>query len=644
MADRGVVLAIGAAATTWVGVLVARPVSGAVLIGAGAAWVAVRRRTGFRLAVAAILLLGFASEAGARSAEGLRPVAARTFDGVATLVGDPQRFGSSVRVDLEVDGRRVEAWSRGAAAARLAPRAAGEHVEVRGRLGPPPPDSPWLTVRHVVGRMSVDSVGEWRPGSLPARAANGVRRTLAEGAEVLGDRGRPLFLGLVLGDDRGQDPLLVDAFDGSGLTHLLAVSGSNVAMVMALVAPLLARLRLGSRLVVALGVLALFALVTRFEPSVLRATWMAGLGATAATLGWDAESRRILPSAVAVLLLVDPVLARSIGFQLSVAASAGIIWWSGRLALALPGPRWLATPLAVTLAAQLAVAPLLVPAFGPMPLASLPANLLAGPAATVVVTWGLPAGLVAGIAGAPLDGLLHVPTRAALWVVATVAEESSGRIGAEVDLAQLAVLAVAGLLAVVPLVVPARRLVVVGVVLAVVAQAALVGPPARRSTALGDGAVLHVDDGATVVLLDRGVRAPALLDGLRRAGVGRIDVVVALDGGREVAEVVALLARRSSPRLVLAPAGHRIPGGSIPPPGATVTVGSLAIEVRASEPRLEVAVRPASATGSAGGSGVGRTAAAPPRSRSSPRRRRTRRRSSRPGRSTTTRATGPRPR
>ena len=85
---------------------------------------------------------------------------------------------------------------------------------------------------------------------------------------------RALLAGLVLGDDRDQPAVLRDAFSAVGLTHLLAVSGQNVAFVLAAAGPLLRRLRLGPRLAAVLVLLAFFALVTRFEPSVLRAAVM----------------------------------------------------------------------------------------------------------------------------------------------------------------------------------------------------------------------------------------------------------------------------------------------------------------------------------------------------------------------------------
>ena len=124
---------------------------------------------------------------------------------------------------------------------------------------------------------------------LPARAANLVRDTLEHGARVLSDRERPLFLGFVLGDTRGQAPEVTDDFNGSGLTHLLAVSGENVAFVLALAGPVLRRLTLRPRFLATISVIAFFALITRFEPSVLRASVMAALAVTATMLGREAS-------------------------------------------------------------------------------------------------------------------------------------------------------------------------------------------------------------------------------------------------------------------------------------------------------------------------------------------------------------------
>lgn len=648
MADRSSVALLAAAAAAWAGALWARALPLLVLAALVAAAIVVVRRPPASIAgaVAAAIAVGaLASTAAARADAGATPLERQHHDGVATLVSDPERLGPSVRVDLRIrGGARVEAWARGAAGARLLPRLAGERIDVSGTISPPPPHAHWLRDRHVRGRMSLESVGDWSPGHVATRSANGIRRTLADGATSMDRDQRALYLGLLLGDDRDQSPHVVDDFRGSGLAHLLAVSGSNVAFVLTLATPVLARLSISRRLIATIALLAFFALLTRLEPSVLRATVMAGASAGAIALGRDAESRRILPLAVIALLLVDPFLARSLAFRLSVAASAGIIWWSGRIALALPGPRPVASALGVTTAAQVAVAPLLLPAFGSMPVAALPANLLAAPMAGLVVVWGLPAGLLAGLAGEPVATWGHLPTNLGVGWVRVVAERSAALPLGELTAGHVVLLCPAVAAAVV---VSRAWLKAIAILVAVVA----VGHPAwqvqargDRTVELGPGAVLHVAGSAAVLELDDDVRVPDLLEGLRRHGITRIDAVVAHHGGRSVAEAVAAVRERTEPRLVLAPDGHRVPGGAVPSPDATIAVGPLQIDVGSIAPRLEATVRPARAPppralpAGVAGRVVGRRAGAPRPSRSSPPPRRTLRRSCRPGRSTTTRA------
>ncbi|HSH22445.1 MAG TPA: ComEC/Rec2 family competence protein, partial [Acidimicrobiales bacterium] len=190
---------------------------------------------------------------------------------------------------------------------------------------------------------------------------------------------------------------------------------------------------------------------------------MAAVAVTATGLGRPTSRRRLLALAVAGVVLVDPLLVHAVGFRLSVGASAGILALAGPLARRLPGPRWLAEGLAVTLAAQVGVAPVLVPTFGGLPLASVPANLLAVPAAGPLMIWGLPAGLVAGVAGPPLDGVLHLPTS---WLLAWVAGVARGAADLPLGRLELAHLLALGVVAVsvvvgrqrLPTVVPAAGL------------------------------------------------------------------------------------------------------------------------------------------------------------------------------------------
>ncbi|MGH9139363.1 MAG: ComEC/Rec2 family competence protein, partial [Acidimicrobiales bacterium] len=318
------------------------------------------RRPWLLCLAAAVLAAGLAQRATSATT-----VTAGPFDGWATVVSDPERSGGGgIRLDLRIDGHRVEARAHGAPAAALSDRLAGERVLVTGRLRAPPDDAPWLAARGVTGRFDVERSEAWAPGSRVSQLANALRRTLAEGAATLPDDRAALLTGVVLGDDRAQSPALADDFKASGLTHLLAVSGQNVAFVLALAGPVLRRLTWRGRLPAALAVIGFFALLTRFEPSVLRASTMAGLATVAGAIGRPASRIRLLALAVAGLLLVDPRLVDSVGFALSVGASAGILLFAPTLEARLPGPRLLAAPLSVTLAAQVGVMPVLLPAFG----------------------------------------------------------------------------------------------------------------------------------------------------------------------------------------------------------------------------------------------------------------------------------------
>ena len=537
---------------------------------------------GLTLRRPALLCLGaaaLASALGARAWSGLEPPRPRPTAGTATLATDPVDVDGAVRVELRLGGRRVEAWARGLPASRLRPRLAGERVTVAGRLGPVPRSRrDRLATRHVAARLNVEQVGRWSPGGPLSRAANGVRRTLLRGAASLPDDQRALCAGLVLGDDREQDPGTVDDFRASGLAHLLAVSGQNVAFVLALAAPVLRRLGLRGRFVAALGVLAAFGVLTRWEPSVLRAEAMAAVALLAATLGRPASTLRVLALAVSGLVLVDPLLVRSVGFLLSCGACAGIAVLSGPLSRRLP------LPLAVTLAAQVGVAPVLVPVFGGLPPASVPANLLAVPAAGPVMMWGLAAGLPAGVVGEPLATVLHVPTRLLVGWVAGVARWAAAVPLAELRAPEVVVIAAAVAVAVWR---PRLRLPALGVGATACLWAAVVGGSAAdRGTTVARGARLWREGGATVLVVDRS-RAGPLLSGLRGAKVRSVDVVAVRSASPRAVQAMGPVLERHPARLVLTPATARS--------GTALTVGGLRVDVVATRPRLDVRVSPSGA-------------------------------------------------
>jgi len=395
----------------------------AVALGVGCAFFGLRRAVALAAVIGAVVGIALSNAAW----RGVVPDRLGPFAGHACLVSDPAPKQGALLVVFEIGGERFEAWARGSPRRRLEAHLAGECTTLEGtRRALTGVAQRRAAVRHVVGGLQIDSVGDWTDGTRFDRASNRVRRLFADGAAELRAPDDALFAGLVIGDDRNEPEAMVDEFRRSGLSHLTAVSGQNVAYVLTAAAPLLRRLRPWVRWSATLGVIAWFVALTRFEPSVLRAGVMAGIAATGFVLGREKPPGRVLALAVGVLVLADPLLVWSVGFWLSVFATAGVALLSGKLAALVPGPDWIAMPLGVTLAAQVGVAPVSLLVFGTLPLVSLPANLLAVPVAGVVMLYGLPAGLLAGaLHGGGIAGsvatMIQMPSALGTRWVATVA-------------------------------------------------------------------------------------------------------------------------------------------------------------------------------------------------------------------------------
>lgn len=544
-----------------------------------------------------------------RALDGLEGVPTGSVVADVTLLSDPTPWPGGLRMDVRLGRHRLEARATGAAAEALGSRLAGERISIRGSVAAAPSDAPWLVARHVAGRLSIHRVESWRPGDGPSRVANGLRRTLVAGTGSLSATHRSLFTGLVIGDDRAQPADLADDFLGAGLTHLLAVSGSNVAFVLALAGPLVRRLRLWPRLVVTLAAVGLFGVMTRFEPSVLRASAMAALAATAMTIGRPVSRVRVIALAVTALVLVDPLLVSSVGFQLSVAASLAILLLAPRLAVTLPGPAVLREPLAVTVAAQLGVAPVLLATFGPVPVASLPANLLAVPAAGAVMVLGMTTGMAAGVLGGQAAAVLHLPTGVLLaWLEAVAERSAAAPFGA---LGPVHLLLAGGGLAVAVLAGRAcgggprtslarpAGLAVAGTAVLAAVVAAHAPPPLRESLAPG---IVRWHTGPTdvVVLGGSGWRVRLAvgptLEALRTSGVTTIDVLVVADDDVPPAAVAAVADRHRAGAVLVPPGTDLNDGGlkavTVPTAGLHLPVDGLQLHIVVVPDRLVVDVRP----------------------------------------------------
>ncbi len=611
----GWIAALAAAAV--LGACWTRPVLGPAPIPVGmvGAWAAVKARRPLLLCAVALLLC---SALGDRALAGLRPAANGPVAGEAVLVSDPETLVAGTRAVARFDGQRVELWAHGAPAGSLRRALAGDVVVLRGRRRPfPEAEIRSRAWRRVVGAIEADRIDGVRGGAWPHRLANELHRRLATGARSLGRDDRALLAGLVLGDDRDQPAVLRDAFDAVGLSHLLAVSGQNVAFVLTAASPLLGRLRLGRRWAVTVALLAFFAVLTRFEPSVLRAVTMAGLAASATALGRPASGVRVLALAVVGLLVVDPLLVRSLGFQLSCAASAGILLLAPPMARRLPLPTALATAVAVPAAAQLATSPLLARQNGGLPAVSLLANVLAEPAAGLVMTWGSSAGLLAGFLPAPLAAAVTLPSRVLLSWISGVALRCARLPPLTVSARALAVVTAAvGLWTI------GRRLrptpvdddaeeaiaaapsgpsgpggpsgwVPAGVALGVAACLWLAGatpPPVARLPA---GAALYESGSAEVLLISRPLDTARLLRAVRGHIDGDIELLVVTSPSSGAWRAATELQQRYRVGVVLVPQPR--PDATLALAGTVIEVGAVRVEVTGTHPAgagpaLELAV------------------------------------------------------
>ncbi len=633
------------AGTVWLGTLAARglPPGPVLAVAGGAAAAAVlllrasRGRSGAAGAVvvgclAALTVVGAVSAVRAqeRTASPLPGLAARAavVPVVAELDDDPRPLtgAGEPRVLVpatvtEVDGRRT----RGDPVLVFGPAdqwtglLPGQSVRLRVAVRAAEPGD------DVVAVLSARSAPTRLAGPGPVQTAAGALRTglVRSAARTLPDRPAGLLPGLVVGDTTAMDPASTAEFRRAGLSHLTAVSGANVAIVVALVLwPLRAR-GADRRVQAAVAVLAIVGFVVLARPgaSVLRAAVMGGVAALALASGRSRAAVPALAASVVLLLLTAPELASDAGFALSVAATAGIVLVSPSWSRALRErrlPRPVTDALAVSAAAGLVTAPLVAALSGVVSVVSLPANLLAAPAVAPATVLGLLAALVSPVLPAGADALCWLAGWPVRWLV-LVAERAAavpdgatgwpagapgavllalligGAAWALLRWPRLRVLALAALVGVLLLGWPLRQVDRGWPLADTVAVACDVGQ--------GDALVLPTGPGEAV-LVDAGPDGVLVAGCLDRLGVRRLPLVLLshLD-----ADHVAGLAGALAGRLVdevatgaLSPTDDRVPrleqvvaaagaGHVVLAPGERRAVGAAEVEVLAPDPARAVA-------------------------------------------------------
>ena len=492
----------------------------------------------------------------------VRPNALRTDGGWLTWSGPPLGVASHPDQAL-VAGQQV----RVVGTARSAP----------GRIRGDP----------IAGRVTVREIEVIGSAGGPLFVVGNAVRDRVRSVLDVTDRSEALVAGFLIGDTTGLSPRDLDALRRSGLTHFVAVSGSNVALFLAAWWVITAFVGIGPKRRFLVGVLGLmiFVVVTRWEASVLRAAFMAATVLGAAASGIVIDTWAAIGVAVAALLLLSGHLAADVGFQLSVAATVGILVGSGMFAGRRPGPLW--ATLGAATAAQVAVVPILLVHFGIVPLMSPVANLLSAPLVTgstitgsfaVVTGWG-PAVAVSSALAAAVLGVADIAER---WPQLGVAGTSVAMGSA--------------------LLVRTRRTrpyatVALALVLGVTVLVPRAPPDEPTVTFLDVGqgdAVLLRDPAGRVVLVDGGRDPLTLIEGLRRHHIGRVDLLVATHGDADhVGGFDGIVGDRSIgrlwvpdhadpgpelDRLVIAATAAGVPIDRVKP-GFSYTMGGVVVEV-----------------------------------------------------------------
>ncbi|XVV14158.1 ComEC/Rec2 family competence protein [Actinoplanes sp. CA-131856] len=416
----------------------------------------------------------------------------------------------------------------------------GQRVEARGKLLPPRGGDLRAAVASVREPPVLRGESSWAQ-----RAAGALRAGLQRACEPLPDLPGGLLPGLVVGDTSRLDPALEEDFRTTGMTHLNAVSGANVAIVLGVVLFAVRRTRAGPVVTAVVCAVALvgFVILARPSPSVVRAAAMGAIGLLGLASGRPRAALPALAAGVAVLILVDPELAADPGFALSVLATSGLlliapVWRDGLRRRGCPAG--LAEALAVPAAAQVACGPVVAGLSGTVSLVAVPANLLAVPAIAPATLFGVGSAVLSPWwpAGAEFAAWVgHWPARWLVLVATYGARVPAGALpwpGGVTGAVLLAVVT-AGLL------VAARRPLIRRLVTVVALGGMLGALPVRLlasgwpptgwvvvacAVGQGDAIVLPAGKGSAVVV-DAGPEPNAVDHCLRRLGVRRIVLFVA---------------------------------------------------------------------------------------------------------------------
>ena len=401
-------LAVGAIAAAWTAANLSFPWAVAMtslgVAGVAAAWVMPADRDSRVVLVGAALILARIVAGGGSSSDiGAIPEGSGPWTFTVEATG-AARDGNQTAT-LRSDRTGTPAIRVAATLPAYPAIVAGDVVTIDGPIRPRPTTAygDYLERIGAVGTISARSM-EVAPRPVDAaHVVEDARQAAATAlAAVLPEPEAGLAAGILIGLRDRVDRDLAAAFTTAGVSHVVAISGWNIAIVAAAVAAVAGRMGRRRRSVVTMAAIVAYVVFAGASASVVRAGAMAAVVLLARESGRAGRAAAALGWAVMLLLVMDPGLVADAGFQLSALATAGLIAWAtpatdvierlgrGRV------PHWLAESLGVSLAAQVATLPVILVAFGRLAILAPAVNLVIVP----LVAPAMAAGLVAMLGGA----------------------------------------------------------------------------------------------------------------------------------------------------------------------------------------------------------------------------------------------------
>ncbi|HEX6403890.1 MAG TPA: DNA internalization-related competence protein ComEC/Rec2 [Pseudonocardiaceae bacterium] len=451
-----------------------------------------------------------------------------------------------IRAELESAQIAGQQWRTGGRVILLAPAGGwtgllpGQRVRATGLLAVP--DRPDLTVAVLRVRAQPQVLSA--PTAVQ-RVAERLRSGLRLAARVLDPEPAGLLPALVVGDTSAMVPAVQAEFRAAGLSHLAAVSGTNVAILCGAALGLARLARLGPRTAVVLAAVVLvgFVVLCRPSPSVLRAAVMGAVALLALVLGRRRSAVPALCAAVLALLVADPSLGADPGFALSVLATGALVLLAPAWVEALRHrgvPAGVAEAIVVPAAAHVVTAPVVAGLSGQVSLVAILTNLLAAPAVAPATVLGVLAAVLGALQPGAAIVVVHLAGPAVSWLVG-VGHQGAAVPGGVVQwpAGTLGALLLALIVVVVLLAMRAHRLRVLaaaGLVgaLLIIVPTRFVAPgwPAAGwamvtcDVGQGDAIVLATSDPGRAVLVDTGPDPGLVSACLDRLGVRRLALIV----------------------------------------------------------------------------------------------------------------------